>query len=137
MPANHFDMHSEFAPERKPLPIWILLVSAFWALMEILVSLALVLDPKSVAESVDVSAKGMEYVMQMWAVRQFALGAIFAFATYRKSAPMLLVCYLFFLVMFLGDLAIGISQKENGLIVAALVMIGIAIAMLLVLKKKV
>lgn len=124
---------SEF---KKSLPKWILILSGLFALMELMVSISLWLSPQSVLETVDHSAKGIDYVIKMWAVRQFALGVIFAFATIKKSVPMLMIAYLFFLVMFLGDLIIGIIQKENSLIVSAIVMCLISSAMLYVLNKK-
>jgi hypothetical protein len=120
----------------KPLPIWILVVSGLFAIMELMVSIALCVSPGSVIEQVDLSTKGVDYVIQMWAVRQFALGVIFAFATFKRSVPMLTIAYIFFLVMFLGDLFVGISQKESGLIVAAIIMCLISSAMLFVLNKK-
>ena len=120
----------------KPLPAWILIVSGFFALMELGVSISVCLSPQSVLEDVDVSAKGVEYLAQMWGVRQFALGFIFAFATLKKSIPMLTIAYIFFLVMFVGDFAIGIVQKENGLVISAVVMIAIASVMLFVLNKR-
>lgn len=121
---------------KKSLPKWILILSGLFALMELMVSISLWLSPQSVLETVDHSAKGIDYVIKMWAVRQFALGVIFAFATIKKSVPMLMIAYLFFLVMFLGDLIIGIIQKENSLIVSAIVMCLISSAMLYVLNKK-
>ena len=119
-----------------PLPKWILIVSGLFALMELMVSISLCISPESVLETVDLSAKGVDYVINMWAARQFALGFIFGFATIKKSVPMLTLAYIFFLVMFIGDLLIGISQKENALILSAVVMCGISSAMLLVLNKR-
>src|SRR5882672_8414264 len=104
------------------LPTWILNVSGIFALLEILVSVSLCLSPESVVETVDVHAKGVDYLIYMWAGRQFALGFIFAFATIKRSIPMLTIAYIFFLVMFVGDFFISISQKENPLIISALVM---------------
>jgi hypothetical protein len=121
---------------QKSLPKWILIVSALFAIMEIAVSISLFLSPQSVMETVDLNAKGVGYVVNMWAVRQFALGFIFAFATFKKSIPMLTIAYIFFLVMFIGDLFIGISQKENSLIIAAVVMCTISSAMLFVINKR-
>ena len=122
--------------EQKPLPKWILIVSGLFALLEIMVSLALIFSPQSVAETVDLNAKGVDYLIHMWAARQFALGVIFAFATFKKSVPMLTIAYVFFLVMFVGDFLIGLSQKENAMIVSALVMCIISSAMLFVLNKR-
>jgi hypothetical protein len=119
-----------------PLPKWILIVSGLFALMELMVSISLCLSPESVLETVDLSAKGVGYVINMWAARQFALGFIFGFATIKKSVPMLTLAYIFFLVMFIGDLLIGISQRENALILSAVVMCGISSAMLFVLNKR-
>lgn len=120
----------------KPLPLWILVVSALFALMEIAVSFTICFSPQSVLETVDVSAKGVDYLFYMWGTRQFALGFIFAFATYKRSIPMLTIAYIFFLVMFVGDLLIGIKQNEMSMIVSALVMCAISVVMLYVLNKK-
>ncbi len=121
---------------QKIIPQWILIVSGFFAIMEIMVSIAIVISPQSVLETVDLSAKGVDYLMYMWASRQFALGFIFAFATYKKSIPMLMVSYIFFLVMFIGDLFIGISQKDNSLVISAIVMCAISSALIYALNKR-
>ncbi len=122
--------------ERTSLPTWILIVSGLFALMEIMVSISLCVSPQSVLETVDLTAKGVDYVIYMWAARQFALGVIFGVATFKKSVPMLTITYIFFLVMFIGDFFIGISQKETSLIITALVMCIISSALIFVLNKK-
>lgn len=121
---------------QKSLPKWILIVSGLFALMELMVSVSLCFSPQSVLETVDLNAKGVDYVVYMWAARQFALGFIFGFATIKKSIPMLTIAYIFFLVMFVGDLIIGILQKENSLIISAIVMCVISSAMLFVINKR-
>jgi hypothetical protein len=121
---------------QKSLPKWILIVSGFFALLELSVSIALCISPESVLETVDLNAKGVTYLIYMWAARQFALGFIFAFATFKKSIPMLTIAYIFFLVMFIGDLFIGISQKENSLIISALVMCVISSVLIFVINKR-
>lgn len=121
---------------QKSVATWILVVSGLFALMELMVSASICFAPESVLETVDLKAKGVDYLVYLWASRQFALGVIFVFATLKRSRPMLTITYVFFLVMFVGDLFIGISQKENGLIIAAIVMILISSAMLFALNKK-
>jgi len=121
--------------QQKTLPVWILIVSALFALMELGVSLLLFFSPQSVADKIDLSAKGVDFLIYMWATRQFALGFIFAFATIKKSKPMLTLAYTFFLVMFAGDLIVGFLQKDNTLIVSALVMCLIASALLFFINK--
>ena len=121
---------------RKSLPKWILIVSGLFALLELMVSVSLCFSPQSVLETVDLTAKGVGYVVCMWAVRQFALGFIFGFATFKKSIPMLTIAYIFFLVMFVGDFFIGILQKENSLIVGALVMCIISSALIFAINKR-
>ena len=64
-----------------------LIVSGFFALLELGVSVALCVSPESTVETVDLTAKGVDYLIYMWAARQFALGFIFAFATFKKSPP--------------------------------------------------
>ena len=121
---------------QKTLPKWMLIVSGLFALMELSVSLSLFFSPQSVADKVDLNAKGVDFLIYMWATRQFALGFIFAFATIRKSIPMLTLSYIFFLVMFLGDLIVGVLQKNNSLIIGALVMCLIASALIFLINKK-
>lgn len=122
--------------KKNSLPNWILIVSAIFALIEILVSVALFISPESMLDTVDHSAKGVEFLIYMWAVRQLALGIIFGFATFRRSIPMLTIAYIFLLVMFAGDCFIGIWQGEPSLIFSALVMSVIASAMLFALNRK-
>ncbi len=121
---------------QKSLPKWILIVSGLFSIMEIMVSLSICFSPQSVLETVDLNAKGVDYLIYMWASRQFALGFIFGFATLKKSIPMLTIAYIFFLVMFVGDFFIGISQKENSLIIAAIVMCIISSAMIFAINKR-
>jgi len=122
--------------EQQSLPKWILIVSGLFALLEIGVSFSICFSPESVLETVDFSAKGVDYLAYMWASRQFALGFIFAFATFKRSAPMLTIAYIFFFVMFAGDLLIGISQKENSLIISAVVMCIISSALIFAINRK-
>jgi hypothetical protein len=122
---------------QKLIPKWILIVSGLFAVMELMVSLTLYFSPQSVLETVDLSAKGVDYVVYMWAARQFALGFIFALATFKRSIPMLTIAYVFFLVMFIGDFFIGILQKENSLIISALIMCAISSALIFVINKKI
>jgi hypothetical protein len=123
--------------EQKLLPNWILIVSGLFALMELGVGSSLFLSPQSMADKVDLNAKGVDFLIFMWASRQFALGFIFAYATIKKSIPMLTLAYIFFLVMFLGDLIIGVLQKNNSLIIAGVVMTLIASALLFLINKKI
>ncbi len=124
------------ATEQKAIPKWILIVSILFAAMEILVSVSLCFSPQSVLEMADLNAKGVEYIIYMWAGRQFALGFIFAFAAFKKSAAMLMIAYIFFLVMFICDFIVGIIQKENSLIISALVMCVISSVMIAVINKR-
>jgi hypothetical protein len=121
---------------QKSLPKWILIVSGLFALLEVMVSFLLCFSPESVVETVDLNAKGVDYLIYMWAARQFALGFIFAFATFKKSIPMLTIAYVFFLVMFVGDFIIGILQKENTLIISALIMCIISSALIFAINKR-
>src|SRR5688572_9962059 len=97
---------------KSALPIWILIVSGIFALMELGVSFMMWFSPQSVVETADMNARGMDQIIKMWAIRQFALGVILAYATFKRSIPMLMISYLFLLVMFIGDLVVGILQNE-------------------------
>ena len=121
---------------QKSIPKWILIVSALLALMELIVSLQIYCSPQSVLDIVDLSAQGVDYLILMWASRQFALGFILAFATFKKSIPMLTIAYIFLLVMFIGDFFIGISQQESARIMGAIVRCIISSAMIFVLNRR-
>ena len=121
---------------QKSVPKWILIVTGLLAALEIMVSFLLCFSPQSVVHTVDLNANGVQYLIYMWAARQFALGFIFGFATFKRSAPMLTIAYIFFLVMFVGDLLIGIWQRDNSLIMGALVMCAVSSALLLALNKR-
>lgn len=121
---------------QRSLPTWILIVSALFALLEIGVSFSLWFSPASVAENVDFNANGVEYLIQMWATRQFALGVILGYATFKRSIPMLTIAYIFLLVMFIGDFVVGISQRDNSLIISALVMCVVSSAMIFAVNRR-
>jgi hypothetical protein len=120
----------------QPMPKWILIVSGLVALMEVMVGLILAFSPASVVDGLDLNAKGIDYVIYMWAARQFALGIIFGYATLKRSIPMLTIAYIFFFVMFIGDLLIGFSQKNNSMIISAIVMCLISAVLLYFINKK-
>ena len=124
------------AAEQKPLPKWILIVSGLFALLGLMVSSSLCFSPQSVLQTVDLNAKGVNYLIYMWAARQFAVGFIFGFATLKKSIPMLTIAYIFFLVMNISDFFIGISQRDSSLYIGAGVMCIIASTMLYFINKQ-
>jgi hypothetical protein len=121
---------------QKPLPKWILIVSGFFAFLGLIVSSSLCFSPQSVLLTVDLNAKGVDYLIYMWAARQFAVGFIFGFATLKKSIPMLTIAYIFFLVMNIGDFFIGISQHDSSLYIGSLVMCVISSTMICVINKE-
>lgn len=115
---------------------WILIISGFFALLELFMGISLYFSPKEILDELDFNAKGVDYLICMWAVRQFALGFIFGFAVFKKSTPMLTIAYIFFLVMFFGDFFIGLTQKNSVLIISALFMCVVSSIMLFVLNKR-
>lgn len=105
-------------------PKWVLSISYLFALMEIAVSLYLLISPESMADQLDLSARGVNYLMYVWASRQFALGSILAYSSFKKSIPMLQICFLFLLLMFLGDALIGYKLGDFGTMAVGLVFAG-------------
>lgn len=122
--------------EFKSIPKWVLIVSGLFALLGLIVSSTLIFSPESALKTVDLNAKGVDYLTQMWATRQFAVGFIFGFATLKKSIQMLTIAYLFFLVMNIGDFFVGISQQDSSIYIGALVMCIISSTMLYFINKQ-
>jgi len=123
------------ASKQSFIPKWFIILTALFSLMEIAVAISLAFSPSSFLEDVDLNAKGVDYIIKMWAVRQFALGVILAYAAYKRSSQMLSISWIFILVMFLGDTLIGIQQKTNSLVIAGLIMSIIAAGMLYFITK--
>lgn len=121
--------------ESKSLPKWILIVSSFFVILSIIVTSTLLLSPQSALKQVDLNAKGVDYLIYMWAARQFSNGFIFGFAIFKKSASMLTLAYIFFLVMNICDIFVGISQSDNSLIGGASFMCAIASTMIYFINK--
>jgi uncharacterized membrane protein YoaK (UPF0700 family) len=124
------------ATAQKALPKWILIISALFAIMELGVSLYLSFSPESMAENVDTAARGVDVIIYMIAARQFALGVILAFATYKRSVSMLTLAYLFMVIMFIGDLLIGFYQNNSSIIITAVVMCLISGSMLYAVSQR-
>ncbi|MBS1508053.1 MAG: hypothetical protein JSS79_15540 [Bacteroidetes bacterium] len=121
---------------QNKLPQWILIVSALFALMEIGVGVSLFFNPQSIADKVDLTAKGVNFLILMWATRQFALGVIFAVAVIKKSRPMLTLAYVFFAIMFAGDAIVGMLMKETPLMISGVMMSLVALTIILFVNKK-
>jgi hypothetical protein len=121
--------------EKNVIPKWILIVSGLFAVLGLIVTSTLLFSPESALNTVDLNAKGVDYLIYMWAARQFAVGFIFGFATFKRSAPMLTLAYIFFLVMNIADMFVGISQHDFSLIGGAAFMCVIASTMIYFINK--
>jgi len=119
------------------IPKWILIVSILFALLGFMVSTTLLFAPENAIKTVDFEANGVDYLIQMWAVRQFTVGFIFLYSVIKKSKPMLNIAFIFFLVMNIGDIIIGFLQDDNSLIIGASIMAVISVIMLYYIKRKV
>lgn len=118
------------------IPKWILIVSTLFALLGFMVSSTLLFAPENAIKAVDFEVNGVDYLIQMWAVRQFTVGFIFLFSVIKKSKPMLNISYIFFLVMNIGDIIIGFLQDDNSLIIGASVMSVISVIMMYYINRK-
>jgi hypothetical protein len=119
-----------------PVPTWILVLSGLFALLGLAVSTSLILAPASVLPNVDIQANGADYLIKMWAARQFAVGFIFGYAVFKRSVSMLMLAWLFFLVMNIGDFFIGIGQQDASLYSGAAVMCVISSMMIYFIHQK-
>ncbi|HQQ98400.1 MAG TPA: hypothetical protein PLX35_14110 [Cyclobacteriaceae bacterium] len=122
--------------QEKTPATWILVVSALFALMELVAGITLFFFPETMADQIDLTAMGIQFLMSMWATRQFALGVTFAVSVFRKSGQMLSLAYLFLLVMFLGDGLVGITLHDYSLLASSALMSLISATMLYMLRRK-
>ncbi len=124
------------AASSKAIPTWILVVSYLSAALAFLVAAYLYFSPADVLENVNLKARGVSYLTQMWAARQATLGVLFLYAAGRKSVSLLTAAWLFFGAMNVFDAAIGLARHDNGLTSGAVVMFSIAGGMLFFLRKE-
>ncbi len=123
------------AAPSKAIPTAILVVSYLCAALAFLVAAYLYFSPADVLENVNLKARGITYLTQMWAARQATLGVLFVYAAGRKSVSLLTAAWLFFGVMNLFDAAIGIERHDSGLTSGAVVMFAIAGVVLFFLRR--
>ncbi len=121
--------------ENKTAPIWILIVSALLVLFELVISFALCFFSQSILEALNITAKGVDHLVYIWAARQFALAFTFAFAALKRSTPMLTIAYIFLLVMNLGDAVTGVVLKDNSVVIGAVVWCVVSSIMLYFLNR--
>ncbi len=117
------------------IPIWILIVTILFAGIGFIVSMILILKPENAIKTVDLSSKGADYLIQMWAVRQFTVGFVFLYAVIKKSIPMLKLSYVFYSVMNIGDVVVGVVQRDRSLYVGALFMVVFSFTLLFFIHK--
>ena len=122
--------------EIKSIPKWILIVTGVYALLTLFGAVALIFSPEKLVDSADLTAKGVDYLIHIWAARQFAMAFIFSFATLRKSVPMLTISYIAILVTAIGDFIVGISQSESSFFIPALIVSIIASVMIYFVNKQ-
>ncbi len=122
--------------EQKSIPKWILIVSGLLAAMSFMVSATLCFSPESSLQTVDLNAKGVDFLIYMWASRQFAVGFIFGLAIWKKSIPMLTIAYTFILVMNIGDCLNGVLHNDSSLYLGAGLICIIASTMIYFINKQ-
>jgi hypothetical protein len=122
--------------ETNHVPKWILIVSGIFVLIELAGAGMLCFMQDTMADKIDLNARGVDFLLYMWAARQFALAAIIAVAVYKRSGPMLNLAWIFLLLMFIGDLVIGFMMKDNPMIISAAVMAAIAAIMLYFINRR-
>jgi len=118
------------------IPLWVKILTCLLALLGIGVSCTLLIAPGTAITSVDLNAKGVDYLLQMWAARQLACAAIFIWALFKKSIPMLTLAFIFYLVMNVGDVLIGWIQGDAGLWIGATVMCLLSFVVLATLSRR-
>lgn len=120
----------------KKIPKWITVVSNLIALLGIFVGAALYVSPSSFIKNVDFSATGVSFLVSMWAARQLAIALIIGYSTFKKSAQMLKISLIAYVLMNLQDIAIGIFRNDHGLTIGASVFCVLGIAMIITLTVK-
>lgn len=71
-------------------------IAAFiFAILACIVTSTLIFSPASALQQVDLQARGVDYLISMWAARQFAMGCIFFIGAWRKSYTIITTAFTF------------------------------------------
>lgn len=121
---------------KNKIPKWILALTLIFSLLSIYLAITITLAPENRIPNTDFYPKGIQYILHLWAARQATIGIILGYSAIKKSAPMLHLALLTYLIMNILDAFVAYSQNDMELFGGASVISILLAIMFYVLNKK-
>ena len=118
------------------IPKWVLAFSYIFSLLGFFISIALYVSPQTFLTTIDFHARGAWYLLHMFASRELAIALGMGYAAWKKSASMLKIVLIVYVIMNIQDAFIGFFVNDLGLLIGAFVVGAIAASMAYCLSKK-
>ncbi len=121
---------------KKSIPLWVNLVAILLTLSGFAFSINLYLSPQTFFPKTDFLAIGVRHFTDMWAIRQFAIGALFSYALIRQDAIILKTMIIFVTLINVITIPIVIIKFDKQLLIESLIFSVIGIAMIFAISKR-
>jgi hypothetical protein len=116
---------------------WIVVVSCLLALLGISISISMyVMPPDTFIPGLDPNSSAISYLNSMCAARQLSIATCIGFAGIKRSAPMLTISWLCYLLLNIQDGLIGVAQQDSGMIIGGIVISLLAVFVIFKLNRK-
>ena len=120
---------------QKTIPTWVTVVSSLIAALGLFVGGSLYISPGTFIPGINFADPGPAYLAEMWAARQIAIGAVVAYALFRRSSPMLRISLLVYCIMNVQDAGIGLVNGNMSLFAGALFFTVLSATLMFVLSR--
>lgn len=115
---------------------WIIILSCLLSLLGISISISMyIMPPDTFIPGLDPGSPAVTFLNAMCASRQLSIAVCIGFAALNRSAPMLMLSWLCYLLLNIQDAVIGITQHDSGMITGATVISLLAVLILYSLAK--
>src|SRR5262245_43531963 len=116
---------------------WIIVISSLLALLGIAISISMYLLPANTfIPGLDPENSAIVYINSMCAARQLSIASCIGFAALRRSAPMLTLGWICYLILNIQDALIGVNQHDSGMIGGGIVISFLSVFILYKLNAK-
>ena len=118
------------------IPLWVTIVASLMTLSILAFSINLVVSPKTFFPDTDFLVKDVRHFTNMWAMRQFSIGALIAYSLFRQSTQTLKISLALLFLINAFTIVEGVYINRLFIIVESIIYCGISAAMIFAINKK-
>lgn len=121
---------------KRSIPIWVSIVAGILTLGGFAFTITLYIMPQNFFPKTDFSILDVKHFTDMWALRQFAISVLIAYALIRQDGIMLKTSLILVTLINLLTIPLAILRQDNNLIMESVVYTGIGVLMIFALIKR-